>query len=90
MNSCMSTCVIFRLIGLQVGCTGAIVETLLSYEEFPCCFVGGHLDSVGAVVYIYTHTYNTVFITASQIIYIPEDGPMWGRNMSLSLHVSMD
>jgi hypothetical protein len=32
MNSCMFTGVIFRLIGLQVGCSGSIVETLFSYD----------------------------------------------------------
>jgi hypothetical protein len=31
-NSCMFTCVISHLIGLQVGCSGAIVETVLSYD----------------------------------------------------------
>jgi hypothetical protein len=30
MNSCMFTCVISHVIGLQVGCSGTIVETLLS------------------------------------------------------------
>jgi hypothetical protein len=30
-SSCMFTCVIFHLIGLQVGYSGTVVETLLSY-----------------------------------------------------------
>jgi hypothetical protein len=45
----MFTCVVSHLIGLQVGCSGTVVETL-TYGEFPCCLVGGRLDSVGAVV----------------------------------------
>jgi hypothetical protein len=51
MNSCMFTCIISHLIESQVR---TIVEPLLSYAEFPCCLAGGHLDSVGAVVYIHT------------------------------------
>jgi hypothetical protein len=31
INSCMFTCLISHLIGLQVGCSGTVVETLLSY-----------------------------------------------------------
>jgi hypothetical protein len=31
MNSCMFSCFISHLIGLQVGLSGTIVETLLSY-----------------------------------------------------------
>jgi hypothetical protein len=31
MNSCMFTCGMSHLIGLQVGCSGAVVETFLSY-----------------------------------------------------------
>jgi hypothetical protein len=30
MNSCIFTCVISHLFGIQVGCSGTIVETLLS------------------------------------------------------------
>jgi hypothetical protein len=54
MNSCMFTCVTCHLIGLQVGCSGTIVETCyhVVHGEFPCCLVGGRLDSVGAVVYL--------------------------------------
>jgi hypothetical protein len=55
MNSCMFPCIISHIIGLQVVCTGTIVETLLSYStygEFPCCLVSVCLDFVGAVVYM--------------------------------------
>jgi hypothetical protein len=50
MNSFMFTCAFSHLIGLQVGRSGTVVEMLLSHREFPCCLVGGRLDSVEAVV----------------------------------------
>jgi hypothetical protein len=51
MNACMYTCVISHVIGLQAGCSGAIVETL-SYGTWriPMMSCRRSLDSVGTVV----------------------------------------